>query len=245
MATAEEKIEALEKMVKELQEKSTTIQPKVEVTLPANRKLRKFNGIDCDVRDWIDDAKSAIKGLKEDEKVAFLKRHLDGEARKEINLQPASVVAKPDDVFRVLEDSFGERRSSAKLKKALYSRVQGEKESVRDFTRAIMDLVNRLPHETDTTRNRLLNEVICDNLSSQAIRDECAKLVDKNIDVAFTDVRHVAMRMGDKDDSRSGTAINVNLVHARSDSDYDVECCARQGASLIPCISCPQLLRRC
>ena len=115
------------------------------------------------------------------------------------------------------------------MKKALYSRVQGEKESVRDFTRAIMDLVNKLPHETDVTRNRLLNEVICDNLRSQAIRDECARLVDKNIDVAFTDVRHVAMRMGDKDDSRSGTAINVNLVHARSDSDYDVECCARQG----------------
>ena len=195
----EAKIQELEKQLEELKTKINA-PTKVEVTVPPPRKLSKFNGQDIDVTDWIEDARGAIGGMKDSEQIPFLKRHLDGEARKEVGLQPANLIKKAEDIFTILKDAFGERRSAAKLKRLLYSRVQGNNETVRDFTRSLMDLASRLPHETDKTRDAMLKEVIVDNLSSRSVREACDTLLRDHSDTGFADLRTAAIRLGDKDD---------------------------------------------
>ena len=233
MATLEEsraEVDRLTKLVEELQNKTTTFSPKVEVSIPPNRKLAKFDGVRTDVRDWVDDAKSAIKGLKNDEQISFLKRHLEGDARREITLQSSSLISKAEDIFTILKDCFGEKRSSAKLKKIIYSRTQKEGESVRDFTRNLMDLVDRLPHESNESRNRILNEAICDNLRSQSVKDEVQKLLEKDISISFADVRARAILLGDRDWEREVQA-STNAVSELADCNLgdEVECRALQN----------------
>lgn len=196
---AEQRIAELEKQLEELKGKISA-PTKVEVTVPPSRKLSKFNGLDIDVTDWIEDARGAIGGLKTSEQIAFLKRHLEGEARKEVGLQPGKNIQKAEDIFTVLKEAFGERRSAAKLKKLLYSRVQEKNESVRDFTRSIMDLASRLPKETEKTRDAMLKEVIVDNLRSRSVREACDIILRDHPETDFADLRTAAIRLGDKED---------------------------------------------
>lgn len=222
-------VDRLKRLVEELQSKTTSFSPKVEVSIPPNRKLAKFDGLHTDVRDWIDDASSAIKGLKDGEQVSFLKRHLEGDARREITLQSENLISKAGDIFTILRDCFGEKRSSAKLKRIIYSRTQKEGESVRNFTRNLMDLVNRLPQESNESRNRILNEAICDSLLSQSLKDEVQKMLEKDKSISFADVRSRAILLGDRDWEREAKA-RSNTVSSFTDSDAedDIECRAIQ-----------------
>ena len=113
-----------------------------------------------------------------------------------MGLQPAKLIKKAEDIFTILKDAFGERRSTAKLKRLLYSRVQGDNETVRDFNRS----PSRLPNETDKTRDAMLTEVIVDNLSSRSVREACDTLLRDHSDTGFADLRTAAIRLGDKDD---------------------------------------------
>ena len=210
-------IEKLQRTISELQDKPAT---KVEVTVPPQRKLSKFNGVDIDVADWVDDATNAIAGLSEKDQVTFIKRHLEGDARKEVSLQPSSKIKTALEIFGVLKAAFGERRTAAKLKKLLYSRTQKDAESVRDFTRTMMGLAKRLPNEDEASRNKMLNEAVCENLKSQTLRDEARKLVDADINTPFTDVRSKLILLGDRDVNDS----NVQASTVSSVTEDETEC---------------------
>ena len=229
-ATKQETITQLQKELEELKSKQASFSPKVEVSIPPSRKVCKFNGKDSDVRDWIEDAKGAIRGLPVQDQMAFLKRNLDGDARKEINLQQDSL-KKPDDVFMVLKDTFGERRSAAKIKRAVYDRMQGEDETVRDFTRSLMDLVDRLPRESVQSKNKILTEVILDNLKSKPIRDNLAEMVERDPDTPFTDLRARAIRLGDLDSDPPKRDVKVKSLTEETSSTPSVSSDTLAGLS--------------
>jgi hypothetical protein len=218
---AEQRIADLEKLVQELQDKVKVTQ--VEVSVPPPRKLSKFNGLDLDVTHWIEDATGAIQGLKDKEQIAFLKRHLEGEAKKEVGLQPTNSIKKAQDVFVILKDAFGEHRTPAKLKRLLYSRVQGEHESVRDYTRCLMDLASRLPNETEATRNSMLKEIIVDNLASRSVREACDTLLRENPETDFVKLRAAAIRLGDREDFSSSVRTNAVETDSASSSATNTE----------------------
>lgn len=249
---ADQKIADLEKLVHDLQEKINTT--KVEVNVPPSRKLSKFNGLDLDVTDWIEDATGAIQGLKEKDQIAFLKRHLEGEARNEVRLQPAESIKKAEDVFTVLRDAFGERRSAAKLKRLLYSRVQGEQESVRDYTRCLMDLASRLPNETEASRNTMLKEIILDNLASRSVREACDTLLREKPDTDFAKLRAAAIRLGDREDSalasvRASTVETDSATNSTTNSEALIQLTAtvqqlvQQQTQLLALMSKPESLQ--
>ena len=116
----EETKKEFEELKRQLAELKGQSGPKVEVKLPPPRKLSKFNGLDSDVIDWVEDARGAIKGLSGEEQTAFVKRHLEGQARKEINVQSSALVKKAEDIFTILRDSFGDKRTAGKIKKLLF-----------------------------------------------------------------------------------------------------------------------------
>ena len=213
-------IDDLKKQLEALKEK--TNDTKVEVTVPVSRKLSKFNGLNMDVADWIEDAEGAVAGMKLGEQLPFIKRHLEDDARKEVVL-PTTKITKVEDIFKILREAFGEKRSIAKLKKLLYSRIQEENESVRDFTRSMMDLASRMPNETATTRNAMLKEVIVDNLRSKSVREACEILIRDHPDMDFADVRAEAIRLGDRDIEVAAkkTARTNNVQHTLQTSEID------------------------
>ena len=67
--------------------------------------------------------------------------------------------------------AFGENRSNAQLKRELYDRVQGSRESVREFSRALLEISEELTDQVESKDNMLI-EVFCENLLEPQIKRE-------------------------------------------------------------------------
>ena len=65
--------------------------------------------------------------------------------------------------------AFGENRSNAQLKRELYDRVQGNRESVREFSRALLEISEELTDQVESKDNMLI-EVFCENMLEPQIK---------------------------------------------------------------------------
>jgi len=215
----EETKQELEDLKRQLASLQGSIKPQVEVKFPPPRKLSVFNGVDGDVVDWVEDAKGAIRGMSNDEKVAFIKRHLQGEARQEINVQLPATIKTVDNIFEILTEAFGDLRTAGKIKRLLFSTVQGENETVREFTRRLMNLASKLSKESEASKEKMLKEAIADNLRSKTIKDEIDKMLSLDPDIPFADVRAQAIRMGDRDHECRARPSRARVNHIEADDD--------------------------
>ena len=57
--------------------------------------------------------------------------------------------------------AFGENRSNAQLKRELYDRVQGSRESVREFSRALLEMSEGLTDKAESKDN-MWKDVFCE-----------------------------------------------------------------------------------
>ena len=71
--------------------------------------------------------------------------------------------------------TFGETRSNAQLKRELYDRVQGSRESVREFSRPLLEISERLTDKAESKDNMLI-EVFCENMLEHKIKREIKRL---------------------------------------------------------------------
>ena len=72
--------------------------------------------------------------------------------------------------------AFGENRSNAQLKKELHDRVQGSRDSVREFSRALLEIFEGLTDKAESKDNMLI-EVFCENMLEPRIKREIKRLV--------------------------------------------------------------------
>ena len=148
MASAEEKLARLEEMVEAL--KRNQQQPvNVTVTAPTTRKLRMFSGRTSELHYWIGEARSILPSVSSANRLSFLIAHLEGSARKEVKYAPSDEKDCIDKIFTLMMSTVGETRSNAQLKRELYDRIQGSRESVREFSRALLKISEGLTDKAE------------------------------------------------------------------------------------------------
>lgn len=188
--------------LEELQNKITLLEQqlsvKSSVRVTPHRKLERFSGAVKDAiktDDWIEDAKSLMSTLPEDEHVAFITSHLEGVARKEVKFADEAERNTSGKIFKILRDNFGEKRSDTQLKTALYERKQLESETVRQFSRGLLEIAAKLEGEAD--KDKLLTGIFKENLRDDYVRREVKKKVREEPGVKFSALRDLAIELAE------------------------------------------------
>ena len=211
-------MEELKQQIEDLQRR---LEQKVSVRVAPSRKLEKFCGDDTkNIEDWIEDARSIVSTLPEDEKVNFLMGNIGGVARNEIKFAEADKKDSVDKIFSILRDNFGEKRSDAQLKTALYDRLQKDSETVRNFSRSLLELVNKLK---DKSKNEeLLVEVFSENLFDDYVRREIKRKIRDQPGVKFSCLRDLAIQLAEDEMESSGKKVKASQNAANVSSVSDV-----------------------
>jgi hypothetical protein len=171
--------------------------PQVTVRLPPKRKLKRFEGkTDERVDDWITEARSVLDSVTESDRVNYLIGHLEGVARDEVKYASNAEKENFEAIFTLLTKQFGERLTNAQLKRLLYDRVQGERETVWEFSRVLLGIADRVSEEADA-KLQLLCEVFCENTSDKFVRRELKHYYCEHPDVSFSFLRQEGIRLAD------------------------------------------------
>jgi FtsZ-binding cell division protein ZapB len=147
---------SLHERVKELEadaSKSAGTKAKERVVYVANdRKIEKLRGApksgsrDPEVDEWIVDVEGVINSrkLSDNDAVQYIKDHLGGDARTEIQSRNPDNVTKPAEIFRILREVFEFGETLPQLRRRFYSRIQEEGESILQFSHALSRLHRRM-----------------------------------------------------------------------------------------------------
>lgn len=244
VSSLEEKLEKLLKWKSELTLPAAPSAPRQEivVTVPTERKLRRFSDSSSGiVNDWIFDARLCVKHMKPEEAVSFVLRHLDGAAREEIKCHELRQSTNVEQIFEVLQSCFGEKCSSAQLKRMLYDRRQGDRETLREFSLALTELIDRLiVRDVKVKRERedLLIEVFSENVKDKHLRRELKKTVRDRPDIRFIDLRTTAMQWAEEDENIPRAKADKREVEAQvypSTDAYRLEALEANVAALVQC----------
>ena len=187
--TGEDKLARLEEMVETLKRNQQSIN--VTVAAPPNRTLRAFSGRSCELHDWMEDARNRLPSVPPVERLPFLIGHLEGPAREEVRYAPEE---EKDSVDKVFTSTFGKNRSNAQLKRELYDRRQKNRESVREFSRALLEISEGISDKLQS-KNEMVIEVFCENLVDVHIKREMKRLVRGQSTISFSALRTEAIRL--------------------------------------------------
>ena len=112
-------------------------------------------------------------------------------------------------IFDLLQQAFGERRSDVQIKRELYDRYQGKKETLRSYSRALTELVNHLSSVSEVEKNKMLVEVLY-------LRNELRKKCRETPEVGFTQLRDFAIEVMPDECQEVGerASVRVNSVDA-------------------------------
>ena len=138
LVTGADKLARLEEMVDILKRNQQSIN--VTVAAPPNRTLRAFTRRSCELHDWMEDARNRLPSVPAAERLPFVIAHLEGPAREEVRYAPEEEKDSVDKIVILLLSTFGETRSNAQLKRELYERRQRNRESIREFSRALLEI---------------------------------------------------------------------------------------------------------
>ena len=192
LVTGDEKLARLEEMVETLKRNQLSIN--VTVKAPPTRTLRAFSGHSCELHDWMEDARNRLPSVPAVERVPFLIGHLEGPAREEVRYAPEEEKDSVDKVFTLLMSTFGKNRSNAQLKRELYDRRQSNRESVREFSRALLQISEGISDKLQS-KNEMVIEVFCENLVDVHIKREMKRLVRGQSTISFSALRAEAIRL--------------------------------------------------
>ena len=134
-------------------------------------------------------------------------------------------------LFTLLASAFGENRSNAQLKRELYDRVQGSRESVREFSRALLEISEGLTDKAESKDNMLI-EVLCENLLEPQIKLDIKRLVRTDPNISFGALRSEAIQQEEDGLSGPHRSVRVREVHEPRHASDDPSPLERIAAQL-------------
>ncbi|XP_022806462.1 uncharacterized protein LOC111343532 [Stylophora pistillata] len=220
LTALKQKLEALEtKLNQQTASGSTGSESPQQITVkvPRERKLRRFAGgrEDGVLEEWISDAKRAIAGHTESDAIDFLFYHLEGAAKEEVHLRPADDRNSPTAIFKVLRDCFGEGLTGTQALQRFFERKQHDRESVREFSHALMVLlarVERLDEGAVTDKDKLLRDQFLENLRDPQLRRDIKRWVRDHPTKTFQQIRDEVQCWMDEDGSSEKRSAKVREV---------------------------------
>ena len=124
---------------------------------------------DVAVTDWLEDIRAGLNArrMSPDEQVDFVMQHLVGEAKSEMRLR----FRGERDVTQLLDaivKSCGHVDSATSLKKELYRRDQGARQSFEDYSLALVKIADRIV-QRDGREDGAINKELKERLTEVVI----------------------------------------------------------------------------
>lgn len=233
VATSSQDVKKLKEQLDSLlrwkdEQMKSTAPPQVVVKIPSDKKIKRYGGILSDglVDDWIFNAMDCIRNMKSAEAVSFVYRHLEGAARDEIKCQGLKDCSNADYLFDALGKAFGEKCSSTQIRRLLYERRQGDRETLREFSRSLVELVDRLIFKDPSAKrdkDHVLNEVFSENVRDPSLRRELKQFQRTKRTDQFNDLREYAILWAEEDE---------NTAKVKGEK-HEVEVCAPPDERLV------------
>ena len=216
--------EDLEKQIKDLEAKlteATVSRDRNKLVYYKPEKLRHYDGL-SDVTEWIDDCKAAFtEGYSDIEKVSYVMNHLSGQAKREVRLHGTKI--KPDDIFTILLENFGGSQLYSAAQRSFFERVQQPRESVRDFSLSLNDLMNATQKiKKSSGDDETLRDHFIAGLRDAVLRKELRRATTDDNSMKFMDCRKIAIQWSDDTDLNPQNSLfepQVQKIEASSEID--------------------------
>ena len=174
-------------------------------------RLAKFCGSpkrsgDPTLKEWTEDLHTYIRqlDLSKGEQVSVAVDHLGGVAREEILCCPKEEKDTLEKVLTLLRRRFGSPETVQTLNCTFYSRVQGEDESLADFSRALIRLYDRMESASTNSNERTalaqlrdgaLKEQFIRGARDNVIRRELRKISHDEAELCFFAFRELSLKL--------------------------------------------------
>lgn len=179
------------------------------VYVPRERKYPRFSGNSgpeaLPVEEWVEEARKCLKlrHMSPSEQAYFIYDLLEGEAKMEIKLRPASDKTDPENIFTILLETFGCSHSYIEAQQKFFQCRQREGESLREFSHslmALMEVVQRKNSNAIPNSNAVLRDQFVEYVRDKMLRRELKQFVRLNPGSTFLDVRKEAIRWAEEGD---------------------------------------------
>ena len=176
---------------------------RIYVYAPREAKCARFSGEQRDkgrgIEDWITDVRKALVGqpLTPAEQVTWVCDLLDGEAKREVTFSLDLDNTQVEAVFEVLLEHFGCDQTYVAIQRQFFHRRQGEKESLREFTQALVALLQQLQQKAPRLvplPDMVLRDTFVENIFNTKLHQELTQVLRTHPDQSFREVRDLALR---------------------------------------------------
>ncbi|KAL2098415.1 hypothetical protein ACEWY4_007622 [Coilia grayii] len=193
------------------QTSGTSERPERYVYLPRERKCPRFSGKNTDplpIEEWVEEARRslAVRHMSRAEQALFLYDLLDGEAKNEIRFRPSTDRVDPDKILTILTETYGCAKSLVSLQQQFFQRKQKEGESIREFSHALLSLMEAVKRRDSTSilnSDALVRDQFIEHVRDGLLRRELKRSVRLNPEVTFLNIRSEAIRWTE-DGERAG-----------------------------------------
>ena len=155
--------------------------------------------------DWLDEIKAtlAYRSYTEGEKAAYIYEHLGGEARQEIKYRTTAEKSNPQRILDILQEIYGQPQSLTKLQKQFFDRRQRDGESVREYSHALMAIMEEINHckvKDAWCGDFALRDQFAENVCDGSLRRELKKSIRQQPAISFFELRKEAIQWGEEAD---------------------------------------------
>lgn len=211
-----------EKALAELQ-KHKPEQKAARIVIPRERKIKPFSGAgdsSQSLEDFIEEVECvfAARNMGQTESLDFLLSHLESPARDEVKLYAKVERNNARQVFAILEQAFGEKRSIPLLLKSFYDRQQNSSETLLQYSHVLRELFTKVITKCPSAakdRDLTLRDQFTENVRDIFLRKELKKLVRRNPSICFLDVREEAIRWSEDDPNTADHFAFSEMIRSR------------------------------
>lgn len=173
------------------------------VYVPRERKCPRFSGKTSQdllgVEDWIEEVRSSLnlRKMSDPEQVFFVVDLLEGEAKAEIKFRTPAERDTAEKIFLILLENFGCPKSCVGLQTQFFQRKQMEGESLREYSHALMSLVEAIKRRDPTclvNPDFVLRDQFVEHVRDHLLRRELKRQVRMDHSLTFLRVRMEAIQ---------------------------------------------------
>lgn len=213
------------------------------VYIPRDRKIPEFSGCpskpgELSVEEWINSIKSALKVMKipEEDRIEFVKQYLKGEAKTTVKFMLNGKERSVDEIFNVLEQTYGDKFPIGTRLKEFYDRKQMPGETIRSYAYDLQEKLSII-QSRDASRvpdaDSVLKEQLVLGFKDDSLRREMKKRLRDEKDLTFIQLMQEAITWSEEEEvqtpshpkgiARSRGAVNATMVTESSSSPLTLE----------------------
>lgn len=172
------------------------------VYVPRERKCPRFTGKTSEgltVECWVEEMRRSLESrhMSITEQALFVYDHLDGEAKTEIKFRQTADKNDPERIFTILTEIYGCSQSYINLQKQFFQRRQLEGESLREYSHALLSLMELIKRKSSTlipNPDQLVRDQFIEHVRDSMLRRELKRSVRLDPNVSFLTIRSEAIR---------------------------------------------------